>query len=94
MPNNSRGGAAARITSVTARTRTFAIPESSEAYVANSPALAGEALVADHTRALPDYSAVAEAPPQHARAVWLLVVWLVVSGATIAAAAGVIAKYF
>lgn len=94
MSNHSRGIAAARITSVTTRERTFALPETAEDYLANSPSLAAEALVADHTHALPDYRKAAEPHPRHTRAAWLLVVWLVVSGATIAVAASVIATYF
>lgn len=95
MSNHSRGVAAARIASVTTRERTFALPEAAEDYLANSPSLAAEALVADHTHVLPDYrTATAEPHPRHTRAAWLLVVWLVVSGATIAVAASVITKYF
>lgn len=94
MSNHSRGGAAVRMTSVTTRERAFAVSTPAEEYVAHSPSLAAGPFVADDAHALSDHRAIVAARPRSARAAWLLVVWFGLSVATIAAAAGVIVKYF
>lgn len=89
-----RSSAAAQIASETTRQRALALPEAEATYVPNSPSLAAEANIADDLHVLPDHRTAAAVPPRNPRAVWLLVVWLGVSVATIATAAGVIARYF
>jgi DNA-directed RNA polymerase specialized sigma24 family protein len=94
MSNHSRDRAAARITPVSARERALALSTATEKYVAHSPSLAADAVATDDRHAVTYYSAIVAKRPQGARAAWLLVVWLGVSAATIAAAAGVVANYF
>ena len=89
-----RDSAAAQVASGTTRHRALAQPEADATYVANSPSLAAEPNVTDNLPVEPDDRTVVAARPRNPRAVWLLVVWLGVSAATIATAAGVIAKYF
>lgn len=94
MSNHPRGSAAARITSITMRDRTVVLPKAAEDYVANSPSLAVEALGANPPYTLPDRVTFADTHPQHARSVWLLVVWFVVSVMMITLAGLVIAEHF
>lgn len=94
MSKHSLGSAAAQVASVTKRQRAFATSEAAATYLPNSPTLAAEAPASDDAQVSPDQRAVAAMHPRNPGAVWLLVVWLGVSVATIATAAGVIAKYF
>jgi hypothetical protein len=94
MSNHPRGSAAARITSITMRERTVVLPKAAEDYLENSPSLAVEAHGANPPYTLPDRVTFADTHTRHARSVWLLVVWFVVSVTIIALASLLIAEHF
>jgi len=89
------GNAAARIATNTRRESGLILPTSSEIYLTSAPALAADAVNDDRPVAIAEHGKHSvESNSPRRREIWLLSVWLTVSVATIAGAAGIIAKYF